>query len=123
VIRPLRTALPVVAAGLLAAGVAHATPAAVKPPPGFNPHKVAFKAGAYRCELGKRVQVRQVSADMQTAVLQWNRRDYTLRAVDARSGALRYEDSSSGLVWLMIPGKSMLLDSSQGQRLADECRA
>jgi hypothetical protein len=55
-------------------------------------------------------------------VLNWNQRDYTLKAVGARSGAVRYEDPSSGLVWLLISSKSMLLDSRQGQRLADECR-
>lgn len=42
-------------------------------------------------------------------------------AVDARSGALRCEDRDSGLVRLMIHGKSMLLDTKQRQRLADAC--
>jgi Membrane-bound lysozyme-inhibitor of c-type lysozyme len=92
-------------------------------PAAFNPHTMKFKSGAYRCELGKQVQVRAVSADLQTAHLNWNQRDYTMRAVTTRSGALRYEDADSGLVWLMIPGKSMLLDTRQGQRLANECRA
>jgi hypothetical protein len=99
-----------------------AAPVQAAPPPGFNPHRIAFKPGTYRCELGQHLQIRTVSADQQTAVLQWRQRDYTLRAVDARSGALRYEDASSGLVWLMIHGKSMLLDARQGQRLADACR-
>lgn len=90
--------------------------------PASNPHGYAVKAGTYRCELGKRLEVKTVSADQQTAVLKWNQRDYTMKAVGARSGAARYEDASTGLVWLMISTKSMLLDSKQGQRLADECR-
>jgi membrane-bound inhibitor of C-type lysozyme len=99
---------------------AHAAPERIH---AFNPHKMKFKAGAYRCESGKRLNVRSVSSDMQTAVLQWDQRDYTVKAVGAPSGALRYEDAASGLVWLMIPAKGMLLDASQGQRLADGCRA
>ena len=79
-------------------------------------------AGDYRCDQGRALQFRQVSADAQTAVLKWNERDYPMRAVGARSGALRYEHADSGLVWLMIPSKSMLLDTRQGQRLADACR-
>ncbi|RPH45271.1 MAG: hypothetical protein EHM87_07055 [Burkholderiales bacterium] len=96
-------------------------PAAV--PAGFNPYRIAMPAGAYRCELGRSVQVRDVSADMRTAVLRWGSRDYTLQAVHARSGALRYEDANSGLAWIVIPGTSMLLDTREGQRLANACRA
>lgn len=107
---------------LLAIPAAATTPPATAPE-GFNPHRMTFKPGAYRCELGRSVQVKNVSGDMQTATIRWNNREHLLRAVGARSGALRYEDPASGLVWLMIPGKSMLLDAKQGQRLADECRS
>ena len=78
-------------------------------------------AGHYRCELNRSVHVRHVTPDLQSAVLQWNRKDYTLRAVEARTGALRYEDPQSGLVWITITGKSMLLDSKHGKQLANEC--
>ncbi len=107
--------------GLLAA--VPAAQAASERTHAFNPHKMKFKTGPYRCESGRQVNVRSVSADMQTAVLHWGQRDYTVKAVGAPSGALRYEDANSGLVWLMIPAKGMLLDASQGQRLADGCRA
>lgn len=90
--------------------------------PGFNPHGFKFPAGVYRCELNRSVHVREVAPDMQSAVVNWNKRDYTLRAVNARSGALRYEDPASGLVWLVILEKSMLLDTRQGKQLANECK-
>jgi hypothetical protein len=45
-----------------------------------------------------------------------------MQAVGARSGALRYEDPKSGLVWLVIPSKSMLLDTKKGRQLANECK-
>lgn len=111
-----RTFVPTLLLALAASAGAQAATSA------HNPHGFAVKAGTYRCELGKRLEVRTVSSDQQTAVLKWDQRDYTLRAVGARSGAVRYEDASSGLVWLMISTKSMLLDSKRGQRLADECR-
>ena len=56
-------------------------------------------------------------------MLNWNRRDWPMRAVGVRSGALRDEHAEPGLVWLMIPSKSMLLDARRGQRLADACRS
>lgn len=92
-------------------------------PEGFNPYRIAFAPGAYRCELGRSVQVRTVSADLRTTVLGWGREEYTLRSVDARSGALRYEDPASGLVWIVLKDRSMLLDTRAGQRLANACRS
>ncbi|MFM1991384.1 MAG: hypothetical protein RJA99_4341 [Pseudomonadota bacterium] len=92
-------------------------------PTGFNPYGIAYSPGAYRCELGRSVQVRTVSADLRTTVLRWGRDEFTLRAVDARSGALRYEDPASGLAWIVLRDRSMLLDMREGQRLANACRA
>ncbi|GAA4410590.1 MliC family protein [Quisquiliibacterium transsilvanicum] len=88
----------------------------------FNPAGLPFRAGTYECELNRRVQVRTVSADLQFATLNWDRKDYTLRAVSTKTGALRYEDNASGLVWLVIVGKSMLLDTKNGKQLANECK-
>jgi hypothetical protein len=87
------------------------------------PENFEFRTGIYRCELNQSVHVRKVSEDLKSVVIEWQKKDYTVRAVDTRSGALRYEDAGSGLVWIMITGKSMLLDARRGQRLADECRA
>jgi hypothetical protein len=122
-IRPLRSSPFLFAALLIASGASHAAASQSGSAPGLNPYRIPFKSGAYRCELGRSVHVRQVSPDQRTAVLQWQRHDYTLHAVRAQSGALRYEDAESGLVWIVIHGKSMLLDSKAGQRLADACRA
>lgn len=89
----------------------------------FNPAGLPFSAGTYRCELNRKVDVRHVANDLQSAVLHWDRRDYTMRAVNTASGALRYEDAASGLVWIVIVGKSMLLDTKLGRQLANECKA
>jgi hypothetical protein len=34
---------------------------------------------------------------------------------------VRYEDRRSGLTWIKIPTKSMLLDSRMGEPLANDC--
>lgn len=99
---------------------------AMAPLPGavsaINPYGFPFPPGIYRCELERSVDVTQVAADLKTAVVQWDKQTYTLHAVGARTGALRYEDAASGLVWLVIAGKSMLLDTKTGKQLANECR-
>lgn len=84
---------------------------------------LALKAGTYHCELNQSVQFHKVSDDRKTAMLMWGKKEYAMKAVDTSTGAVRYEDKASGLVWLMVANKSMLLNQKQGQRLADECRA
>jgi len=98
------------------------TSAADQDAPSFNPHNFKFLAGIYRCELNRSVDVEQVSPDMQNAVLRFDKKEYKMKAVTARSGALRYEDAQSGLVWLIIASKSMLLDTKHGKQLANECK-
>lgn len=88
----------------------------------FNPHGYKVSTGVYRCDLNRSVNVRQVSPDMQSAVLQFDKKEYKMRAVGARSGALRYEDPTSGVVWLVIATKAMLLDTKHGRQLANECK-
>ncbi|HPA90177.1 MAG TPA: hypothetical protein PLP74_16775 [Quisquiliibacterium sp.] len=79
-------------------------------------------AGLYRCELNRRVMVRRVADDGMSMVINWDGKDHTLDAVQARTGALRYENPKQGLMWLVIVGKSMLLDTRKGQQLANECK-
>jgi hypothetical protein len=81
-----------------------------------------LEAGLYRCELGRRVIVRRVAPDRQSMVINWRGQDTQLNAVLARTGALRFENPQTGYVWLVIVGKSMLLDARAGRTLANECR-
>lgn len=83
---------------------------------------LALEAGLYRCELGRRVIVRRVAPDRQSMVINWRGQDTQLNAVLARTGALRFENPQTGYVWLVIVGKSMLLDARAGRTLANECR-
>lgn len=107
------------------------TPAAAEPAPAplvpVRPEsqpvvRLVAEPGLYRCELSRRVLVRRVEPDGGALVLNWQGRDYALKAVPARTGALRYESPRGELTWLVISGKSMLLDSKRGAQLANECR-
>jgi Membrane-bound lysozyme-inhibitor of c-type lysozyme len=83
--------------------------------------KMVLETGLHRCELGQRVTVKRIAPDKSNILLNWSGKDYTMKAVGTESGALRFEDKASGLVWMAIVGKSQLLNSKRGQRLANEC--
>ena len=74
----------------------------------------------FYCELGNRVNL--ASDNNGDVKLTWKGRGYLMTAVTTTTGAVRLEDKTSGLVWIQIPAKSMLLNSRLGQQLANECR-
>ncbi len=81
------------------------------------------KAVDLNCELGRQVSV---AGDVQldnTIDLNWKGRQYRLQRVSTSTGAQRFEDQGSGLVWISIPSKAMLLDTVRGEPVANECRA
>lgn len=96
-------------------------PVVVRPAPAPRP-LFSIKAGTYNCELNRKVIVRQVSQGQDQAVLQWGKNHYEMRAVKTATGALRLENKDTGLTWITIVGKSMLLDTKHGKQLANECR-
>jgi len=101
---------------VLAAGLVSASPLTAHP-------DVRMSPGVYRCELNRQVHVRHISYDRRSAVLTWNKRDYQLEAVSTQSGAMRFEDRLSGLAWISIVDKSLLLDTRTGKQLANDCRS
>jgi len=75
--------------------------------------------GNFYCELGNRVDLAGAGSDVK---LTWKGRSYPMSTVSTTTGAVRLEDKASGLVWIQIPAKSMLLNSKLGQQLANECK-
>ncbi len=84
--------------------------------------RLVLETGLYSCDLKRRVIVRRIAEDGQSLILNWLGKDHDFTAVQARTGALRFENAAEGLVWLVIIGKSMLLDGRKGQQLANECK-
>ncbi|MEO6920873.1 MAG: hypothetical protein ABI171_17970 [Collimonas sp.] len=76
--------------------------------------------GNFFCELGNKVDL--ASGTDGAVKLNWKGRSYPMTTVSTTTGAVRLEDKASGLVWIQIPAKSMLLNSKLGQQLANECK-
>jgi hypothetical protein len=69
------------------------------------------KSADFSCEMGNKLTIYKNDADV-------NR----LTRVSTTTGANRFENRKTGLVWIGIPAKGILLDSKKGQQLANECK-
>jgi len=80
-------------------------------------------SGLYRCEHGQSVEVERRSTNDRLIELRWQGRQHTLQRQASSSGLPRYEDRQSGLLWIDLPWKSVLMDANTGRPLANECKA
>ena len=85
----------------------------------------ALPSGDYRCEQGIRLALqREMQGKVNHRVqLDWSGRRYQLERDPSYSGLPRFEDAASGLVWIDLPWKGLLLDGRTQAPLANECRA
>lgn len=86
---------------------------------------LTLASGDYNCELGQHIQVeRDIRDQVNYRVrIAWKGATYRLERDHSYSGLPRFEDSASGLVWIDLPWKSMLLDGRSNKPLANECRS
>jgi hypothetical protein len=117
------------AALLLAACASQISPSSVPSAgvvdvPGQASPQLAFKlaSGTYHCEDGARVEVRRDAGDARLIQVGWQGASYPMLRNPSSSGLPRYEDAASGLVWIDLPWKSVLLDGRSGRPLVSECR-
>lgn len=78
--------------------------------------------GSFDCDLKRKVLIHPVPGTDRKVVVHWAGKDHMLDVVRTPSGALRYQNEASGLTWIIIPAKSMLLDMRNGRQLANDCR-
>ena len=76
--------------------------------------------GTVPCELGAKVAVKQDS-DPGRFLLELGRQTFRMEPALTTTGAIRLEDPATGVVWLQLGNKSMLLNQRLGKRLADAC--
>jgi hypothetical protein len=92
--------------------------------PGEASPQLAFRlpSGTYQCEYGVRVDVHRNAKDPNLIQLDWKGATYPMLRNASSSGLPRYEDAGSGLVWIDLPWKSVLLDGRSGKPVVSECR-
>ena len=119
----LRPLAPLIVTTLVLA--ACTTPAKAPPTPRNAQLELKLASGNYRCEQGLRVQVERETRNQVNYRINivWNGSGYRLERDYSYSGLPRFEDKASGLVWIDLPWKGMLLDGANGKPLANECRA
>jgi len=76
----------------------------------------------YNCELGNKITIYTNLNDSSHMALRWKKHLHQMTRVGTSTGASRFENTSSGLVWIGIPAKSMLLDAKLSRQLANECK-
>lgn len=84
-----------------------------------------LSSGDYACDHGLRVGVQREIQEQVNHRLKivWQGSHYELARDLSYSGLPRFEDTGSGLVWIDLPWKSVLLDGKTQKPLANECRA
>lgn len=87
------------------------------------PEVSSYNSTDYDCELGNKLTVYRNQTDTDHIALRWKKQLLRLNRVTTTTGANRFENRKTGLVWIDIPAKGMLLDAKKGQQLANECRS
>jgi hypothetical protein len=82
-----------------------------------------FKGGRFDCEFDNSLTIVPNPAHPGYLTLTHKGTVANMLPVPTNTGALRLEGKASGLVWLQLPTKSMLMNNKLGQRMADECYA
>lgn len=77
--------------------------------------------GKADCEFGQHVDVEPMSGKPGHFRVAFKNVNYTMVPEETTTGAVRLQDKKSGMVWLQIPSKSMLMNSRAGQRMVDGC--
>jgi hypothetical protein len=77
--------------------------------------------GRFPCELAAHVVVTANPHAEGRFILELGREKHFLEPVLTSTGAVRLEDVKTGVTWLQLANKSMLLNQQLGKRLADAC--
>ena len=77
--------------------------------------------GKAACEYSQTVDVDPVIEQPGVFRVRYKGVNYVMVPEETTTGAIRLFDRKSGVVWLQIPVKSMLLDARAGQRMVDLC--
>jgi len=79
-------------------------------------------AGEAQCEFNQKVSITANPDKPGRFRLQFGKMVYNMTPEPTTTGAVRLEDKASGVVWVQIPAKSMLMNTKLGQRMVDSCQ-
>lgn len=77
--------------------------------------------GDSQCEFGQRISLRPHPTLAGRFLLEHRGLKHVLTPLPTTTGVVRLEERRTGMVWLQVPVKSMLMDGKKGQRVADNC--
>ena len=77
--------------------------------------------GKAECEYSQAVDVDAVPDRPGIFKVSYKGQSYMMVPEETTTGAVRLFNRRTGVVWLQIPSKSMLLDGREGHRLVDRC--
>ena len=77
--------------------------------------------GTADCEFKQQVQLLAVTGHLGHFTLDHQGKRLHLSPRETETGAVRLEDAATGMIWLQIPSKSMLMNARLGQRVLDNC--
>lgn len=77
--------------------------------------------GTAACEFNRTVDVAAVPDKPGYFHVRFKSADYVMVPEETTTGAVKLRERRSGVIWLQIPTKSMLLDEREGRRLVDAC--
>ena len=77
--------------------------------------------GSVACEKGASVDLKSHATSEGRFLLVHGSQKFVMEPTLTTTGAIRLEDPLSGVVWLQLANKSMLLNQRLGKRLADGC--
>ena len=105
--------------------VAPAAPVAAAAPVALTQEQLSIaqivQTGRVQCAEGQSVTITPDAKTNGAFDLQFGSVRYDVVPVATKSGAIRLEDTRTGVVFMQLANKSMLFNERQGKRLADDC--
>lgn len=77
--------------------------------------------GRATCELNLNVDVAAIPDKPGYFHVRFKNADYVMTPEETTTGAVKLRERRTGVIWLQIPTKSMLLNEREGHRLVDAC--
>lgn len=97
------------------------TPVAAVLSPGQLAVADKVMVGDMPCEMAVHVKISHDTHSAGRFNLEVAHKRYLMEPVMSQTGAVRLENAASGMVWLQLGTKSMLMNQKEGRRVADDC--